>query len=114
MRRKFDVLEIFNLNWWMSLWHGDEYYPADVIVARSDDLFPEAGTRGLLVIGDSGVGKTGYIVNQIHKRWKNDPRLTVFSFDMQGTFTKRWLDLTSREANYEKLMERTILDELGN
>src|SRR5687768_18619707 len=50
MRRKFDMLEIFNLYWWREFIHYlkngvDDYYPGEVIVAKNDDLFPEAGTR---------------------------------------------------------------------
>jgi hypothetical protein len=114
MTRKFDMLDLFNLNWWHQLWWNDKIYPADVFVTKNDDLFPEAGTRGVLVIGDPGTGKTRYMANQIFKRWRDDPKLTVFSFDWQGGFTKVFLDLMSRERNYETLMQYAVVDELGN
>jgi hypothetical protein len=42
MRRKFDVLEIFNLNWWYQLWHGwDDYYPAEVTVSKMTTYLPK-------------------------------------------------------------------------
>jgi hypothetical protein len=55
--RKFDMLDLFNLHWWRRLWFDEMDYPAEVFTAKSDDLFPEAGTRGVLVIGDPGTGK---------------------------------------------------------
>src|SRR5687768_665064 len=114
MRKKFDMLELFNANWWYQLWHGiDEYYPAEVYPTKNDDLYAESGTRGVFVGGDPGTGKTRYIAGQYYKRFKENPKTAIFVFDWSGGITNTLLDLISRDPDHENLLKRVVLNEYG-
>jgi hypothetical protein len=86
--------------------------PVQVNMARSDDLFEGGATRGCLILGDPGVGKTKYAAMQIVKRWKESPH-SVFVFDWSGSITNSILDIISRDKD-QRLLDKVVLDELGN
>jgi hypothetical protein len=88
--------------------------PVQVTVARSDDLYEASATRGTLVIGDPGVGKTRYVAMQIFKKWKAHHDQAIFVFDWSGSLTKTILDLISRDPHYTDLLKKVVLDDLGN
>jgi hypothetical protein len=87
--------------------------PAKVRFARTDELFQEARTRGVAILGDPSTGKTKFGGMQIVKGWINDPH-AVFVFDWSGSITNTILDLLSRHPDYERLFDKVVLDELGN
>ena len=87
--------------------------PVKVNVARTDDLYEASATRGFLILGDPGSGKTKYASMQIVKRWKANPH-AVFVFDWSGSITNSILDLIARDKDYQRLFEMVVLDELGN
>src|SRR5215211_6829610 len=104
---------VFNLEYWMNL-IGGKPPPANVIYSRSDDLFEASQTRGTLIIGDPSSGKSKYAAMQIFKKFKKYPRQAIFVFDWSGPLTNDILDLISRDPDYENLLKRVVLDELGN
>ena len=89
--------------------------PARVIHGLNDNL-PDAGsTRGTLIIGDPGTGKTRYAAMQIFRKFKEFlGKQAIIIFDWSGSLTNSVLDLISRDPDYEKLLDHTVLDELGN
>jgi hypothetical protein len=93
-------------------WYGKSP-PVRVNVARDDDLHEASATRGTLILGDPGSGKTRYAAMQIVKRWTNSPH-PVFIFDWSGGITNCILDIISKDKDHEKLLEKVVLDELGN
>ena len=88
--------------------------PTRVNIARHGDLYEASGTRGTLIIGDPGTGKTIWTAMQVHKQWKAYHDRAVFVFDWSGPMTNAILDLISREPDYEKRLQKVVLDELGN
>ena len=88
--------------------------PARVRYAKSDNLNAAAGTRGVFVNGDPGTGKTRYVAMQLFRRFKENPKTTIFVFDWSGALTNTLLDQIARDPDHEKLLERVVLDELGN
>jgi hypothetical protein len=92
---------------------GGKPPPARVVVARNDNLSEAAGTRGTLVLGDPGTGKSVWVATQIYKQWKKYHEGT-YVFDWSGPMTNIILDLISRDKDYEKELEMVVLDELGN
>jgi hypothetical protein len=87
--------------------------PVRVNPTRDDDLHEASATRGTLIIGDPSSGKTRYAAMQIFQRWKKNPH-PVFVFDWSGGITNCLLDLIARDKNHEKLLEKVVLDEIGN
>ena len=88
--------------------------PVNVNMARTDDLFDAGQTRGTLIIGDPGVGKTRYAGMQIVKKFKERPDQAIFVFDWSGSLTNTILDIIARDGDFENLLGRVVLDELGN
>jgi hypothetical protein len=88
--------------------------PPGVKPAKTDDLYAAAGTRGVFLGGDAGTGKTRYASAQLYKRFKANPKITIFVFDWSGGITNTILDLISRDPDHEKLLERVVLKEVGN
>lgn len=88
--------------------------PVAVKPTRTDDLNEESLTRGTLVIGDPGQGKTEYVSNQIYKKFKEHPEQAIFVFDWSGGLTNAILRRISHESGYASLLKRVVLDELGN
>jgi hypothetical protein len=88
--------------------------PARVSYAMSDALLEEGLTRGTLIIGDPGVGKTRYAAMQIYKKFKAHPEQAIFVFDWSGSLTNTILDLIVRDQDHQNLLKRVVLDELGN
>lgn len=103
---------MFTLKDFWDFWYGKDP-PVRVNIARSDDLHEASATRGTLIIGDPGSGKTRYAAMQIVKRWKASPH-PVFVFDWSGGITNCILELLSKDKDHEDLLEKVILDELGN
>ncbi len=88
--------------------------PARVAWTSKDDLYEAGATRGTLIIGDPGVGKTRYAAMQIFKKFKAFPNQAIFVFDWSGSLTNTILELIVRDPDYENLLKRAVLDELGN
>src|SRR5688572_15307068 len=88
--------------------------PASVNWIRRDDLYEAGATRGTLIIGDPGVGKTRYAAMQIFKKFKAYDEQAIFVFDWSGSLTNTILELIARDPDYQNLLKRTVLDELGN
>jgi hypothetical protein len=88
--------------------------PARVTLARSDDLTEAGLTRGTLVIGDPGVGKTRYVARQIFKKFKKYQKQAIFVFDWSGSITKEVLEHNIRDPDFLNLNKRIVIDELGN
>ena len=88
--------------------------PARVTWSSKDDLHEEGATRGTLIIGDPGVGKTRYAAMQIYKKFVKYPQQAIFVFDWSGSLTNTILSLIIRDRNYRHLLKRVVLDELGN
>src|SRR6185503_14416336 len=79
------IYQKMNLRFFMDLFFGKPP-PVKVNMARSDDLHEASATRGCLIIGDPGSGKTRYAAMQIFKRWKKNPH-PVFVLDWSGGMT---------------------------
>ena len=88
--------------------------PARVSYTSNDDLFEEGLTRGTLIIGDPGVGKTRYAAMQIFKKFKTYPNQAIFVFDWSGSLTNTILELIAKDSDYQNLLKRVVLDEPGN
>lgn len=88
--------------------------PPRVTWTNRDDLHEEGATRGTLIIGDPGVGKTRYAAMQIFKKFKTYPAQAIFVFDWSGSLTNTLLELIVRDPDYQSLLRRVVLDELGN
>lgn len=93
---------------------GTTHLPARVISTRDDSLYEASATRGTLVIGDPSMGKTEYTAMQVYRQWRQHHNKAVFVFDWSGPITNSLLRLISREPNHEKILEKVILNELGN
>lgn len=106
-------MSIFSLKFLLELFAGKPL-PVVVNLARNDDLYEAAATRGTLVIGDPGKGKTEYVANQIFKKWKEYHEQAIFVFDWSGGITNALLKRIIRDDNFEKLLQKVVLDELGN
>src|SRR5688572_17066047 len=87
--------------------------PAKVTVTRNDDLPEDSATRGVLILGDPGSGKTRYAMMQLIKAWIKNPHPMVM-IDWSGSSTNTGIDIISRQDNYEQLLENVVVDELGN
>jgi hypothetical protein len=88
--------------------------PPRVTWTSKDNLYEEGATRGTLIIGDPGVGKTRYAAMQIFKKFKKFPNQAIFVFDWSGSLTNTILELIVRDPDYQSLLRRVVLDELGN
>jgi hypothetical protein len=88
--------------------------PPRVTWTSRDELYEEGATRGTLVIGDPGVGKTRYAAMQIFEKFKAYPAQAIFVFDWSGSLTNTILDLIVRDPDYQNLLRRVVLDEFGN
>jgi hypothetical protein len=74
-----------NLKDFWDFWYGKSP-PVRVTHSSTDDLHEASATRGTLIIGDPGSGKTRYAAMQIVRRWKASPH-PVFIFDWSGGIT---------------------------
>jgi hypothetical protein len=88
--------------------------PPKVTWTSKDDLYEAGATRGTLIIGDPGVGKTRYAAMQIFKKFKTYPEQAIFVFDWSGSLTNTILELIIRDPDYQNLLRRVVLDELGH
>ena len=90
--------------------------PVRVTTVRNDDLNEESLTRGVLVIGDPGSGKTQYVANQVYKSWKEHNEKAIFLFDWSGSLTNAILKRVSQDPHWEELLRKRkiVLDILGN
>jgi hypothetical protein len=88
--------------------------PTRVTYTNKDYLHAAGMPRGTLIIGDPGTGKSKYSGGQIVKIFKEHPDQAIFVFDWSGSLTNTILELIAREPNYRTLLNRVVLDELGN
>jgi hypothetical protein len=100
------------LQFFWEVWHGKEP-PVRVNPSRNDDLYLDSATRGTLVIGDPASGKTRYVAMQIFNRWKKSPH-AMFVFDSSGGLTQCILELIAKDKESDKLLDKVVLDEIGN
>jgi hypothetical protein len=91
-----------------------EQPPARVTMTRNGDLSEAGATRGTLIDGDPGSGKSVFAGTQIFKKFKGHPKQAIFVFDWSGSLTNIILNLIIRDPDYQNLMKRVVLDELGN
>lgn len=88
----------------------------NVRVARDDDLYFDSLTRGTLVIGKPGVGKTVWLAMQVLKYALTYPDRPIVSGDASGSFTDEFIKIVHQlpARQRESLSRRIILDRLGD
>jgi hypothetical protein len=84
--------------------------------SRDDNLSFDGLTRGTVVIGNPGTGKTRWVANQAVRYCITYPDRPFISLDKSGSFTNDFISiLASKEPEVQKQnMPRIILDDLGN
>jgi len=102
-----------NLNFVLQHFFG-KTPPVRVRYQRDDSLREAGATRGTLVLGDPGVGKTRWAAMQIFNKFKNNPKHAIFAFDWSGGLTNNVLELIGKDPDCHRLLDRVVLDELGN
>ncbi|HET6445988.1 MAG TPA: type IV secretory system conjugative DNA transfer family protein [candidate division Zixibacteria bacterium] len=84
--------------------------------SNDDSLRFDSLTRGTLIAGKAGSGKTRYSVKQTLDYALMYPERAIFSLDASGSFTDDFLEAVWRlpQADKEKLAGRIVLDILGD
>ena len=84
--------------------------------SNDDSLRFDSLTRGTLIAGKAGSGKTRYSVKQTLDYALKYPDRAIFSLDASGSFTDDFLEAVWRlpRADREKLAGRIVLDILGD
>lgn len=82
-----------------------------------DDNLPFDGlTRGTVVIGNPGTGKTRWLANQAVRYCLENPDYPFISLDKSGSFTNDFISIVANKPLevQSEIFSRVIYDELGN
>lgn len=84
------------------------------IAVSYDFLYDEGLTKGVLVIGGSGTGKTSWLALHIVDYFLKHADEAIFVLDWSGSLTNNIFRLLLMQTNYQRLLKRIVYDDMGN
>lgn len=86
----------------------------DARMMRTEELTPDGGTMGTLVIGRQGTGKTTALARHLVGKFKKYPDRAMFVLDWSGSISDSILTLVAQDEKRDELLKRIVYDEMGH
>jgi hypothetical protein len=104
------------LDWRRLLFRPRHPFIPNLRESRNDDLYFESLTRGGLIIGKPGVGKTLWLAMQMLRYALRYPDRPIFSLDASGSLTDEFIKLVYQLPSRQRRLieDRLVYDHMGD